>query len=313
MDITVIKILIVCATLIALAAIVCDFWVEKKTAETPERPWPNKIIKIHRNYIAGFLGFGIIMLLTAQYGGTCEDLLTYLSFGSTLTSLVLSVLAIFVTVRSSFDLYKQYGTIKQVSEQIGESLRNLKTSETNIGKASSDISTQMERIVDEIVKRIYKRIDKNEMTMRDLLDKNYTNTVSQGNNSQGKNQGEINKNNFLKESSTFGLYGLYACVLSKEKNMSFELSDIFTEFGDQVYAFGFLVAISSMGLLQFKDLRQFNTPLIVKNIYFDKIELLTEIRKRINREKKNDNKNLLINLVNDINDFFEEEHLEVEQ
>ncbi len=308
MDKTVIIILIGCATLIALAAIGCDFWVEKKTVDSPKRIWPNKIIKIHRNYIAGFLGFGIIMLLTAQYGGTCEDFLTYLSFGSTLTSLVLSVLAIFVTVRSSFDLYKQYGTIKQVSEQIGESLRNLKTSETKIGEVSADISTQMERIVDEIEKRFNQRIDKNEITMRNLLDKDFTNTVSQGNNSQKNNQGVVDRINFLKESSTFGLYGLYACALSKEKSKPFELSDFFRNFEDQAYIFGFLVAISSMGLLHFKNHRQFKTPLMTKDTYFDKNELLDAINERINGEKRNDNRELLTRLVSDINNFFDEEY-----
>lgn len=329
--------LILCATAIAITAILCDYCVDKKSIETNkgnnatetngtnntnnsnEFQLSKRIIKIHRNYIAGFLGFAIIMLLTAQFGRSYNAIYNYLSFASTITSLVLSILAIFVTVHSSADLYKQFTridsateTVQNASDQIGKTLTAIQNTESELKKTSTGINSQMNSIVDEFEKRLNERIDKNEMTMRKLLDKNFTNTVSQGNNKQGNNQGVINKNNFLKESSTFGLYGLYACALSKEKNRSFELSDFFNDFSDQTYTFGFLVAISSMGLLQFKDFIQFNTPLIAKSTYFGKIELLTAIKERINREKKNDNKDLLIKLVDTINDFFEEDHLEIE-
>ena len=103
MDTTVIIIMIICTTIIALVAIICDHLFERKSSETSECLMSKKIIKIHRNYIAGFLGFAIIMLLTAQYGGPDNAIFNYLSFGSTITSLVLSILAIFVTVQSSSD------------------------------------------------------------------------------------------------------------------------------------------------------------------------------------------------------------------
>lgn len=129
MNTTVIIIMIICATIIALVAIICDHLFERKTSETSECLMSKKIIKIHRNYIAGFLGFAIIMLLTAQYGGPNNAIFEYLSFGSTITSLVLSILAIFVTVQSSSDLYKQFtridnatDTINNVSIQIEKTL-----------------------------------------------------------------------------------------------------------------------------------------------------------------------------------------------
>ena len=69
MNTTVIIIMIICATVIALVAIICDHLFEKKVTEQTDSLMSKKIIKVHRNYIAGFLGFAIIMLLTAQYGG----------------------------------------------------------------------------------------------------------------------------------------------------------------------------------------------------------------------------------------------------
>ena len=66
MNTTVIIIMIICATIIALVAIICDHLLEKKSSEVSECFLSKKIIKVHRNYIAGFLGFAIIMLLTAN-------------------------------------------------------------------------------------------------------------------------------------------------------------------------------------------------------------------------------------------------------
>ena len=63
MNTTVIIIMIICATIIALVAIICDHLFERKLSETSECLMSKKIVKIHRNYIAGFLGFAIIMLL----------------------------------------------------------------------------------------------------------------------------------------------------------------------------------------------------------------------------------------------------------
>lgn len=79
MNTTVIIIMIVCATIIALVAIICDHLLEKKSSEASECLLSKKIIKIHRNYISGFLGLAIIMLLTAQYGGPDNAIFEYLS------------------------------------------------------------------------------------------------------------------------------------------------------------------------------------------------------------------------------------------
>ena len=107
MERNVIIIMIVCATLIAIIAIICDFLSNKKIQTSTENLLTQKIIKLHRNYIVGFLSFAVITIISAKYGGPNNNIFDYLSFGSTITSLVLSVLAIFVTVQSSSDLYKE--------------------------------------------------------------------------------------------------------------------------------------------------------------------------------------------------------------
>lgn len=69
METQVIIIMIICATVIALVAIICDYLSERKSADVSGGIMSKKIIKVHRNYIAGFLGFAVITLVTSQYGG----------------------------------------------------------------------------------------------------------------------------------------------------------------------------------------------------------------------------------------------------
>ena len=54
MNTTVIIIMIICATIIALVARVCDYFSEKKSGTTnAECRLSKKVVKLHRNYIAG--------------------------------------------------------------------------------------------------------------------------------------------------------------------------------------------------------------------------------------------------------------------
>ena len=171
MNTTIIIIMIICATLIALVSIICDHLFEKKSIGSCDCYMSKKLIKVHRNYIAGFLGFAIIMLITAQYGGSEKDLLKFISFGSTITSMVLSILAIFVTVQSSSDIYKQFGTINKVSSQIDGTLKDLKDAESKLESTSYMISSQMNNIVDNIYSRIDNRLKKTEDTFYSQIQK----------------------------------------------------------------------------------------------------------------------------------------------
>ena len=144
MNTCVICFLIFCATAIAIVAIICDYLTENKMKDI-ERNNKNlsecyeskKITKIHRNYIVGFLAFGIITIITAKTG-TCSELFAYLSFGSTITSLVLSILAIFITVQSNSDLYSLFTRtdnatemMKGISLQLKNNMDNMSESEKN--------------------------------------------------------------------------------------------------------------------------------------------------------------------------------------
>ena len=259
MDKTVIVIMIICATIIALVAIICDHLLEKKSSEASECLLSKKIIKIHRNYISGFLGLAIIMLLTAQYGGPDNAIFEYLSFGSTITSLVLSILAIFVTVQSSSDLYKQFtridnatDTINKVSIQIEKTLNGMSKSEQQLKDTSQEISSQMDEIVNRIDERIKVRMQETEHKLSEQISSMNEQTISREDSAVEETTDvkefiDNLKNGFLNSISGTGALLIYVCCLSLEKNKEFLISDLLR--GNEQYAYGFLISTLSIGLV----------------------------------------------------------------
>lgn len=312
--------MIICATIIALAAIYFNHLFEKKAIETIEAKGAKeaidnfqskKMIKIHRNYIAGFLGFAIIMLISSQYAD-CDELLKYLSFASTITSFVLSILAIFVTVQSSSDLYKQFAriedattTIKSLSETIKKDLPNISKAGEDIQKTSSKLSDKLDSVVDSLVEifdeKLENRIAKTEDCITKQLEslnkssdhieqpQNLTDTVSL----------DTLKKYFLSITSTNGLLAIYACSLSKDNNKKeFELSKLFE--GNEAYIYGFLIATVSSQFIQLTDDSRKSKMQCIDS-EFECTEIKNAIKKRKYKEEQR-----IINKINIIHEHFGE-------
>lgn len=220
MERVVILTMIGCATLIAIVAIIFDFLNNKKLQTSMENSLTQKIIKLHRNYIIGFLGFAIIMLISAKYGGSDNCIFDYLSFGSTITSLVLSILAIFVTVQSSSDLYKQFtridnatDTITQVSKQIDKTLEELSESKNKLVRTSDTITEQIDNIVLRVDEKLQERMKETEHNIAEQI--NSLNGKSNTIYSDGNIDLNKFKEGYLNSASAIGLLLLYSCTLSK--------------------------------------------------------------------------------------------------
>lgn len=316
MNTTVIIIMIICATIIALVAIICDHMFEKKSSEASEcLLLSKKIVKVHRNYIAGFLGFAIIMLLTAKYGGPDNAIFEYLSFGSTITSLVLSILAIFVTVQSSSDLYKQFtridnatDTINKVSIQIEKTLHGMSESEQQLKDTSQEISSQMDEIVNRIDERIKVRMQETEHKLSEQISSMNEQTISMED-SAVEETTDVNefienlKNGFLNSISGTGALLIYVCCLSLEKNKEFLISDLLR--GNEQYAYGFLISTLSIGLVSATvdeklKVRCFKTEIPREAI----VNKLQEMVHRFGPD--------FLNQINTANRFFDEEEMILE-
>ena len=288
----------------ALAAIVCDFIVERKITGSSESELSKKIIKVHRNYIAGILGFAVIMLLTANYGGPKSSIYQYLSFGATITSLVLSILAIFVTVSSSSDLYKQFtridnatATIKNVSNQIDGTLEKLSATESNLLNTSNDISKQLDNIVEQIDERLKTRIKETEGNISKQLAESMNNaSIRSVQPEQVDNT--TSKEYFINATSANGLLAMYACSLSKEKGLDFEISNLFK--GNEAYTFGFLIASFSTATIQFTH-DDLNNTITCQDSIFSSEELYNEIKNRIQQQPLGKD---YIQYLNNVNNYF---------
>ena len=291
MNTTVSIIMIICATIIALVAIICDHLFERMSSEVSESLMSKKIIKVHRNYIAGFLGFAIIMLLTAQYGGPDNAIFNYLSFGSTITSLVLSILAIFVTVQSSSDLYKQFtridnatDIIKNVSTQIDGTLVALKATESTLQDTAKTISSQLDNIVEQIDDRFRTHMKETEdnISKQFVASMNNTSTINEQDVIQNQEAIDNLKRSFISITSANGLLILYACTLSIEQKKMFELSNIFK--GNEAYTFGFLIASISTAIVQFTN-DATNNQITCQSSIFSSSELYEAIKDRIRQQQ----------------------------
>lgn len=307
MDTTVIIIMIICATIIALVAIICDFLFERKSTDASNSLMSKKIIKVHRNYIAGFLGFAIIMLLTAQYGGPDNAIFNYLSFGSTITSLVLSILAIFVTVQSSSDLYKQFtridnatDTIKNVSTQIDGTLVALKATESSLQDTAKTISSQLDNIVEQIDDRFKTHMKETEdnISKQFVASMNNTSTINEQDVIPNQEAIDNLKHYFISITSANGLLILYACTLSIEQKKMFELSNIFK--GNEAYTFGFLIASISTAIVQFTN-DATNNQITCQSSLFSSSELYEAIKDRIRQQQFGVD---YFERINNINNYF---------
>lgn len=314
MNTTVIITLIICATIIAFVAIICNHCSEKKMTEAnADCTLSKKIIRLHRNYIAGILGFAIIMLLTSKYGGPNNAIFEYLSFGSTITSLVLSILAIFVTVQSSSDLYKQFtridnatDTIKNASAKIDGTLSALQKVEANLTSSSSIISSQLEGFVEKIDEKIKTRMKETEDNIsKQLAQSQNTTTKSPSATSDSGQPIDENKSYFIEITSANGLMAMYACALSIEKSRAFELSQLFK--GNEPYSFGFLIAALSAKYVLFTNDSN-NNQITAQSCIYSTEELYNEIKKRISKQNLGSE---YLDRINLINSYFDIEALKV--
>lgn len=258
MERSVILTLIGCTTLIAIVAIICDYYNSKRIQTSTENLLTQKIIKLHRNYIIGVLGFAIIMVISSKYGGSNNNIFDYLSFGSTITSLVLSVLAIFVTVQSSSDLYKQFTRIDNATETIASISKKLdgtldKISE--VGKELSSTSNLITNQVDNIISRFDEKLKERMQETEDKLSEqiNSLGITETNKHEQEENEDVIEfinnlKTRFLNSISATGTLVIYACILSRNKNKDFMLTDFFKN--NEQYVYGFLISTISIGLLE---------------------------------------------------------------
>lgn len=216
----------------------------------------NRIRTLNTLYISGILTFIVIELLTAICMNNTKhaDILSFVSFAATLSSLILSIVAIIFTIVSGNRGESQYQKLDKVSDEVRISLnrftektQSFDNSIDRFQKVADDLSTQIHDIYDKIT-----GIETPIFEMRDQM----LTTESPIKDKENKNKSGVAGDSFKAHVSSFitsgsfsGNLALYACVLSKEKECSFTMSQIRDDDDDEAYKFGYIIASSAMGVI----------------------------------------------------------------
>jgi len=185
----------------------------------------------------------IIILSTIKFTSN-TDLIKYISFASTIASLLLALLAIVYAYLSNSTFSKNVNLINEVSNELKSNSRNLSNISDSIGEEIKKLPLTIQGVdkkVDKIPELI-KELSKGEPFIMDEKRKDI------------ENKETCTISDFLDNSSFNGLYALYAINIVYEKKIAFNLGDLYRSLGRLSidYEWGFLVATGAMGIIDFK-------------------------------------------------------------
>lgn len=289
--------LILCSTIIFVVSIICDYKCTKRNDSIDTLCLEKRMTRIHRNYIVGFLAFGVISLITALYGGDSKsNIFTYISFASTITSFVLSILAIFVTMQSNSGLENQISKMESNSALINRLSAKLDNTLTQVATANQKIERST-RELSEVTNNIIPQVQETLSHHEDII----TQKLS-GYNSIPQKQIEEIKIDSLKEwyissMSATGLAATYACCLSCAANKSFNRNELFQSMSD--YSYGVIVTISSVGLIATEVDDGVN--ILCKSSTLSTEQIYTKIKEYINQNKYGTS---YLSQINQIRNYF---------
>ena len=216
--------------LLAIVAIVFMFLKYRKDEEHR---------KVHIYYISGLCVFIVLELVTyiCVNNDNATDIVSYISFASTLSSLLLSVVAIIYAIVSNNKGDAQYQKIDRASDRISESVDRL----SRLSEGLSDNIISIIGKLDEI------KVISNET--RNAISNN-----SQTNHKISKSDvgnGTISLKELYENNITYGSYSgnlaLLACCFSNEKNQPFLTKDAFKS--NAAYGYGYIIASSVLGII----------------------------------------------------------------
>lgn len=220
---------------------------------------PNTL-KIHFRYVVGIL-VAIIIAISALRLSDNQNFTSVISFAGTITSIILSVLAIFITVLSNDSLSNLMERIRglidvinpaknkidESSNKIEETIKNLDKTESELKETSKSIK----EVVGNLESMVIDKFKCMEEKMEKLL------SAKSSSNAPFEENCPLNVEAFLSNTSFYGLRLLYCCLLLKESKKPLNLKNFCSidKSGNELYyAFGFLVAAKSAGYITY------NTP-----------------------------------------------------
>lgn len=243
----------------------------------------NGHIKIHFIYVVIILVAIIITIVTCRLSDN-QQVTSIISFAGTVTSIILSVLAIFITVlsndsmnglmekiRSLTDSIKPAEEhMKQASDKIESTISGLDTVKEELKKTSYQIKLASDSIVKSTKELSENICGKIEEKMTDIQA-----VISHNTNTKYESHCELDTKTYIKRISYVGLLMLYALFLCKEKSKIFNSATFYSnvaKYASSDYTLGLLVASYAAGYIKYKN---------GKNGIFENIDLDYSLTKEL--------------------------------
>ena len=206
--------------------------------------------KIHFSYIISILVLIIIILMTVKWSDNYE-LIQYISFASTITSLLLAVLAIVYAYLSNSTFSKNINIINDVSNELRANSKRLSNISATINRDIKLLPKSIEgmgRKVEELPAKLISQLSPNIDVMKEGSDS------SSRDDQEALSFADV----YLETSSFAGLLGLYALSLAFDEQKPFDLERMSEEIEvlDEDYVYGYLTASRAAGVFTYKSSKQ---------------------------------------------------------
>lgn len=244
--------------------------------------------KVHVYYISGLCVLIILELVTyiCVNNDNATDIVSYISFASTLSSLLLSVVAIIYAIVSNNKGDAQYQKIDRASDRISMSVDRFSSISESLSGNINSILTKLDEI--KVISNETKNAITNVGTQQTKIDATTSNL-------------DVTKlvKGYIVGGSLSGNLSLLACVYSNEQHMPFNLTFLFGN--NALYCYGYIVASSALGIIS----TRINDDVVIVDSYLPMIKemLLEQIEVIINNYPENDKTNVS-NMFDTIKNYF---------
>ena len=273
-----------------LAAIVGLAWLVMKYL-TQQGSEADKKPSIHLYYLIGIGALLLIELVTyilTRVGDVSRAIFDQISFASTISSILLSVIAIIYSIVSGSNGANLYVKTEEVSKQIGETLSDLRDLSTTVEKLEKipddiekhlrELKEQMQRM-EEISKQTSQQLNQEVTPKIDrLLSKEVGGLVNGGDSSGARDLKDPSKEretifrHYISQSSFYGGLVLLGCCYAGKKKGKIDLKEMTSKIlGEESisilwYLLGYAIASSALGILDV-EFEMEKMELQVKEVY----------------------------------------------
>lgn len=262
-------------TAISFLSIIVIIWLFLHYSKNYEKEKPKTRIL----YISGYLLLiiiGLIEYICLGLNGNNDEIINYISFGSTLSSLVMSVVAIIFTIVSGRNNEEQLGKISQATkelQQTASSIDRFREISDKLNVRIDEINNKLS-VIHQESQAIHEGIDnvKNDITRQSInafistkdlnteINKKIVNEednieeLPHENPDKSNHDLSIDLESFYTSISYSGAIILLACVYAKNAQKQFNTKLMGSWFmGENLaYMLGFLIATSAIGLVEFE-------------------------------------------------------------